>query len=551
MNNFPWTSQYPKEVSHTINPDKYTSLLNFYEDCIDKYKDLPGYTNMGKTFTFGEIDVLASQFAAFLQNNTYLKQGDRIAIQMPNLLQYPVVLFGAIKAGLIIVNTNPLYTEREMEHQFKDSGAKAIVVLSFFASKLQAVKKNTSIETVIVTDLGDLLGGLKGTLVNFVVKNIKKMVPDYSLPGSIKFKDALAQGKKGAWRKPQIKSSDVCFLQYTGGTTGVSKGAMLTHRNIIANMEQIYEWFKPVLKDRQETVITALPLYHIFALTSNLLAMLKYGAKNVLITNPRDMKAFIKELKAHRFTLMTGVNTLFNGLLNQEEFKSVDFSKFKLAVGGGMAVQKAVAEKWEKITGTKLAEGYGLTETSPVLCCNPVDGRIQIGSIGLPLPSTEIKIVDDNGNEVPINEPGELWAKGPQVMAGYWQQAAETSKVMVGEWLKTGDVATMNDKGFFKIVDRKKEMILVSGFNVYPNEVEDVIAMHPKVLEVGVKGVPDEKTTEAVKAFIVKKDPSLTEDEVREHCKKLLTSYKLPKHIVFRDQLPKTNIGKILRRLLD
>lgn len=551
MNTFPWLKQYPKEVSPEINADKYASLLDFYEECIENYRDLPAFENMGKCLSFIETDRLATCFAAFIQHKTHLKPGDRIAIQMPNLLQFPVVLFGAIKAGLIVVNTNPLYTEHEMEHQFRDSGAKAIVIVANFASKLEEILKNTEIETVIVTEIGDLLGTFKGAITNFVVKKIKKMIPSYSLPGAVKFNDALKQGHHFKWNRPQLKSSDVCFLQYTGGTTGVSKGAMLTHRNMIANMEQIYEWFKPVLKNRQETIVTPLPLYHVFALTANLLAMLKYGAHNLLITNPRDMKGFINEMKKHKITLMTGVNTLFNGLTHQEEFKKVDFSHFKLAIGGGMAVQRSVAEKWEQITGQKLAEGYGLTETSPVLCCNPVDGRIRIGSIGLPLPSTEIKLMDDNGNEVGINEPGEIWAKGPQVMAGYWQRPEETAKVMVGDYLKTGDIGAMDEDGFFRIVDRKKEMILVSGFNVYPNEVEEVIAMHPKVLEVGVRGIPDEKTTEAVKAFIVKKDPSLTEEEIKQHCREYLTGYKRPRHIVFRDQLPKSNVGKILRRLLE
>ncbi|WMJ73011.1 AMP-binding protein [Cytophagaceae bacterium ABcell3] len=545
-----WLKNYPKGVSDEINPDNNESVLEFYEDCIDKYKDMPAYVNMGKTLTFRQVDEYATSFAAYIQNKTNLKKGDRIAIQMPNLLQFPIAMFGAIKAGLVVVNTNPLYTEREMEHQFKDAKIKGIVILSNFASKLEAIKKNTGIETVIVANIGDMLG-FKGYIVNFVVKNIKKMVPPYHLDGAISFKEVLNQGKGQSYSRPKLTGSDICYLQYTGGTTGISKGAMLTHRNILANMEQIYEWFKPVLRDKQETVITALPLYHIFALTANCLAMLKYGAKNVLITNPRDMPAFIKELKKTPFTLMTGVNTLFNGLLNQPDFHNVDFSNFKLAVGGGMAVQKAVAERWEKVTGTKLAEGYGLTETSPVVACNPVDGTMKIGSIGLPLPSTELKIMDDDGNEVPVNEPGEIWVKGPQVMAGYWEKPEDTKNVMEGEWLKTGDVGTVNEEGFFRIVDRKKEMILVSGFNVYPNEVEDVIGQHPKVLEVGVKGMPDEKTTEAVKAFVVKKDPSLTADELKAHCKKSLTSYKVPKEIVFRDELPKSNVGKILRRLME
>lgn len=551
MANYPWLKQYPKEVNSEINPDKYSSVLEFYEECINQYRDLPAYTNMGKTLSFAEADQLATAFAAWIQNKTNLKPGDRIAIQMPNLLQYPIVFFGALKAGLIIVNTNPLYTEREMEHQFKDSGAKGIIILSNFASKLEEVLKNTSIETVIITNIGDILGGLKGSIVNFVVKNIKKMVPSYNLPQAYKLKNVLTEGKSLSYKKPSLKNTDVFILQYTGGTTGVAKGAMLTHRNILANVEQSYAWFKPMLKDSQEIVIAPLPLYHIFALTANLLTMMKFGAKNVLITNPRDMKAFIKELKKEKFSVMTGLNTLFNGLLNQDDFASVDFSEFKVAVGGGMAVQKAVAERWQKVTGTPIAEGYGLTETSPVASVNPVDGRIKLGTIGLPLPSTEFKIADDNGNALGVEERGEIWIKGPQVMAGYWNKPEETAKIMEGEWLKTGDVGVMDEEGFFRIVDRKKEMILVSGFNVYPNEVEEVIAMHPKVLECGVKGVTDEKSTEAVKAFIVKKDPSLTEEEMKEHCKKYLTSYKVPKHIAFRESLPKSNVGKILRRLME
>ncbi|GAL85707.1 long-chain-fatty-acid--CoA ligase [Sporocytophaga myxococcoides] len=547
----PWLNQYPKEVNPEINPDAYISLLHFFEDCIKKYGDLVGFVNMGKTMTFKQLDEYSTQFAAYLQNHAKLKQGDRIAIQMPNLLQNPVVIFGAVKAGLIIVNTNPLYTEREMEHQFKDSGAKAIVILANFADKLEAIRKNTDIKHIVITEIGDMQGALKGAIVNFVVKYVKKMVPSYNIPEAVKFNDALKMGKASSWTRPELKGSDICFLQYTGGTTGVSKGAMLTHRNIVANMLQSYEWFKPVLKEREEIVITPLPLYHIFALTANLLVMMKYGAKNILITNPKDMKAFIKELKMYPFSLMTGVNTLFNGLLNQEAFKTIDFSHLKMTVGGGMAVQKPVAQKWEEVTKTKLAEGYGLTETSPVACVNPVDGRMRLGSIGLPIPSTELKVMNDDGQEVGIDEPGELWIKGPQVMAGYWQRPEETANVMVGEWFKSGDMAAIDKDGFFRIVDRKKEMVLVSGFNVYPNEVEEVLCMHPKILEAGVKGIPDDKTNEAVKAFIVKKDPSLTEEEVKEHCRKYLTSYKVPKHIVFRNELPKSNVGKILRRLME
>ncbi|MFN6944314.1 MAG: AMP-binding protein [Cytophagaceae bacterium] len=546
-----WINQYPKGVNAEINPDKFKSVLDFYDDCIKKYGEAPAYVNMGKTLSFHEVDDLATNFASYIQNFTNLKPGDRIAIQMPNLLQYPIVMFGALKAGLVIVNTNPLYTEREMEHQFKDAGVKGIVILSNFASKLQAIQKNIGIETVIVSNIGDRLGGLKGAIVNFVVKFIKKMVPPYELQDAVKLNKALKMGATKPYTRPTIQSSEACFLQYTGGTTGVSKGAVLTNRNILANMEQISEWFKPVLRDGQETVITALPLYHIFALTANCLAMLKYGARNILITNPRDMKAFLKDLNTYEFTLITGVNTLFNGLLNQPDFHKIKFSRLKLAVGGGMAVQKAVAEKWEKVTGTRLAEGYGLTETSPVVTCNPVDGRIRIGSIGLPLPGTDLKIVTDEGLEAAVGERGEIYVKGPQVMAGYWNRPEDTAQVMDGEWLKTGDIGVMDEDGFFKIVDRKKEMILVSGFNVYPSEVEDVIALHPKVLEVGVKSIPDEKTTEAVKAFVVKKDESLTEAELKEHCKKMLTNYKVPKEIVFRTELPKSNVGKILRRLME
>jgi len=550
MSNYPWFKHYPKEVNREINPDEFSNLIEFYEYYSSKYHDMPGYTNMGKTLTFGEVNELSTHFAAFIQHHTKLKPGDRIAIQVPNLLQVPVVLFGALKAGLVIVNTNPLYTEHEMQHQFNDSGAKAIVLLANFADKLEKILPKTSIETVIVTQIGDMLGGLKGSIVNFVVKRLKKMVPDYTIPTAIPFKTALKDGRLHSWTKPERKGSDICFLQYTGGTTGVSKGAMLTHRNMYSNMAQSYEWFKPVLREGEEVVVTALPLYHIFALTCNLLLMLKYGARNLLITNPRDMKAFIKDLKSHRFTLITGVNTLFNGLMNQEAFTSIDFSSLKVAVGGGMAVQQSVADRWKKLTGTMIAEGYGLTETSPVLCCNLVDGRAKLGSIGLPFPSTEVRLLDDDGNEVSVNQPGELCAKGPQIMAGYWNRPEETEKVLKDGWLKTGDVAVMDEDGFFRIVDRKKEMILVSGFNVYPSEIEDVIALHSKVLEAGVKGVPDPVTNEAVQAFVVPKDPSLTADELKEHCKKYLTNYKVPKYIEFRTELPKSNVGKILRRLM-
>ena len=437
-----------------------------------------------------------------------------------------------------------------MEHQFKDSGAKAIIILSNFAYNLEKILHKTGIEKVIITNIGDLIGGLKGTIVNMVVKYIKKMVPAYNIPNAVSFKQALAIGKNANYSQPNIDINDVAFLQYTGGTTGVSKGAMLSHKNMLANMLQIFEWERPCLNDQGEVVITALPLYHIFALTVNCLSMMKIGSKNILVTNPRDMKAFIADLKKYPFSVITGVNTLFNGLLNQQDFNSLDFSKLKVAVGGGMAVQVSVAQKWFKLTGVNLVEGYGLTESSPVLTCNPTDGKVQLGTIGVPVPSTLVKIMDDDGVEVPHGEPGEIWATGPQVMKGYWERPNETAKTLEGEWLKTGDIGIRLPDGFFKIVDRKKEMINVSGFNVYPNEVEEALSHHPKILEVGVIGIPDPHSNECVKAFIVKKDPSLTEEEVKAFAKQHLTGYKRPKHVAFKDELPKSNVGKILRRVL-
>lgn len=547
---FPWFDLYPKEVNHEINPDEFASVMDFANDCFGKYSDRVAYENMGKTLTFSQLDTYSNHFAAFLQTDIGIKKGDRVAIQMPNLLQYPVALFGAIKAGAIVVNTNPLYTPKEMKHQFNDAGVKAVVILANFASNLEKILPETSIEKVVVTEIGDMLGGLKGAIVNFVVKSVKKMVPAYSISNAIKFKSALKSGASKTYTKPQIVGSDVAFLQYTGGTTGVAKGAMLTNRNIMANMMQIAEWKKPKLNYDGEVIITALPLYHIFALTVNCLAMLKMGAKSVLITNPRDMPAFIKELKKHQFSIITGVNTLFNGLLRQPEFKNVDFSKLKVSVGGGMAVQKATAAEWKSVTGCSVVEGYGLTETCPVLSCNPTDDEERIGTIGMPLPSTEMSIRDDDGNPVPNGEPGEIWGKGPQVMAGYWERPEATAEVMEGEWLKTGDIAIAYDDGYFKIVDRKKEMINVSGFNVYPNEVEDCVSSHPKVSEVGCIGVPDPHSNEVVKIFVVKKDPSLTKEELFAYCKNEMTGYKRPKHIDFKEELPKSNVGKILRRIL-
>lgn len=550
MSNFPWIKQYPKGVPAEINPNKYNSLIDLLEGSFIKFSTLPAYENMGKSLTYKEVETYSEQFAAYLQNVAGLKKGDRIAIQMPNLLQYPIVMFGAIRAGLVVVNTNPLYTAREMEHQFKDSGATAIVILANFAHNLEKIIHNTSIKTVIVTEIGDMLGAFKGTLVNFVVKNFKKMVPKYNLPEAVSFMEAMKQGKYERYTKPDLKPIDIAFLQYTGGTTGVSKGAILTHKNVIANMEQISAWMIPSLRETEETIITALPLYHIFALTVNCLAMLKIGAKNILITNPRDMPAFLKELRKHPFTVITGVNTLFNGLLNQPDFSKLDFSHLKIAVGGGMAVQRVVAEKWKQVTGVSLAEGYGLTETSPVLICNPIDGTEKLGTIGVPLPSTEILVIDEDGNPVPVGERGEICAKGPQVMPGYWQRPDETEKVFHNGWFKTGDIGIQGEDGYFSIVDRIKDMILVSGFNVYPNEIEEVISSHPKVLEVAAIGVPDEKSTELVKVFVVKRDPSLTAEEVKAYCKENLTGYKIPKLVEFRDELPKSNVGKIIRRLL-
>ncbi|WP_162340593.1 AMP-binding protein [Cyclobacterium salsum] len=550
MQESPWFKFYPKAVPTVIDPEEFGSVVDLFEESIHKFGDAVAYECMGKTISFNELDRLSNQFAAFLQQKLGLKKGDRIGIQMPNLLQYPVVMFGALRAGLVVVNTNPLYTASEMKHQYTDSGVKAVVILANFAHNLEKIKEESGVQHVVVTEIGDLLGGLKGMIVNLVVKYIKKMVPAYSLTGAWNFKKAMAAGNPAAFEKQTLQGADLAYLQYTGGTTGVSKGAMLTHRNIVANMQQISAWMKPKLKEREETVITALPLYHIFALTVNCLAMMKIGAHNVLITNPRDMPAFCKELRKHPFSVFTGVNTLFNGLLNQESFRSLDFSSLKIAVGGGMAVQQSVARRWQKVTGTPLAEGYGLTETSPVVSCNPIDGTERLGTIGVPLPNTEVKIVDDEGKALPIGERGELCVKGPQVMPGYWQRPEETKTAFYEDWFKTGDIAMQDEDGFLKIVDRKKEMILVSGFNVYPNEVEDALAGHEQVDEVGVIGIPDDKSTERVIAYVVSTNPSLTEEELIAFSRESLTSYKVPKEIYFVKELPKSNVGKILRRVI-
>ncbi|SNS14926.1 long-chain acyl-CoA synthetase [Belliella buryatensis] len=548
MQDFPWYKFYPSAVDKDIDVKAYSSVVDLFEESVKKYGNSIAYECMGKTITFNEVDQLSKTFAAYLQNNLKMKKGDRVAIQMPNCLQYPVAMFGILRAGMVVVNTNPLYTASEMKHQFNDAGADAIVILANFAFNLEKIQKDISAKHVIVTELGDMLGGLKGGIVNFVVKYIKKMVPAFNLPKAIKWKQVMSAANPASFKREEMTLGDAAYLQYTGGTTGVSKGAELTHGNIVANMQQISAWMKPKLKEREEIVITALPLYHIFALTVNCLAMMKIGAHNVLITNPRDMPGFIKELSKHKFTVFTGVNTLFNGLLNQDAFTKLDFSSLKIAVGGGMAVQKATAEKWQKVTGTPLAEGYGLTETSPVATCNAIDGTERIGTIGVPLPHTNVKVIDDDGKVLGVGEKGELCIQGPQVMKGYWNRPDETEKVMDGDWFKTGDIAVIDEDGFVKIVDRKKEMILVSGFNVYPNEVENVIASHPKVLEVGVIGMPDDKSTEKVVAYVVPKDKSITEEEIITYTKENLTNYKVPREVYFADELPKTNVGKILRR---
>lgn len=550
MNDFAWLKHYPPAVDPIVDVTAYSSISEFFDESIAKYGTAPAFECMGKQITFADLERMSSQFGAYLIEELKLPKGSRVALQMPNTLQYPVAMFGALRAGMVVVNTNPLYTPKEMKHQFNDSGADVIVIVANFANNLEEILPEIHAKHVIVTELGDLLGGLKGTIVNLVVKHVKKMVPSFSIPNAVSFKQVLAKGGKHTFKRPVLTLEDPAFLQYTGGTTGVSKGAELTHGNIVANMQQISSWMKPKLIDGKETMITALPLYHIFALTVNCLCMLKIGALNVLITNPRDMPGFIKELSKHKFSVFTGVNTLFNGLMNQPSFKDLDFSGLKVTVGGGMAVQKATAEKWKALTGTSLAEGYGLTETSPVAVCNPIDGTDRLGTIGLPVPNTEIMIADDDGNDLGVGVRGEILIKGPQVMKGYWNRPEETANVMHGEWFKSGDIGILDEDGFVKIVDRKKEMILVSGFNVYPNEVEDSIASCPGVLEVGVIGMPDPKSTEKVVAYVVKNDPSLTAEKIISHCQESLTNYKIPREVYFTDELPKSNVGKILRRII-
>ncbi len=549
MKEFPWYSHYPKGIPHEIGPLEYRSLVELFEKASAKYTDKIAFENLGVGLSFSDVERYSTHFAAYLQSQG-LKKGDRIAIQMPNVLQFPVAFLGALKAGLIVVNTNPLYTPREMEHQFKDAGVSAILVLANFAAHLESILPNLNNPRVIITKMGDMLGTMKGMVVNTVVKYVKRLVPPYNIPGAVSFKEALAKGALLKWERPVIDPEDLAVLQYTGGTTGVAKGAQLSHRNIIAHNQMITHWFKPYMtEDHKDIMITAIPMYHIFALTVNGTLMYSTGVKNVLITNPRDMPAFVTELKKYKFTIITGVNTLFNGLLNNPEFHKVDFTRLRGAVAGAMAVQDAVAKKWKEVTGSTLVEGYGLSETSPVLCCNPLDGTEKAGTIGIPVPSTEVAIFDDNGKQLAQGEVGEICARGPQVMRGYWQKDND-GVFFDGGWFRTGDIGFMDPDGFFKIVDRKKDMIKVSGFNVYPNEIENVLAGHPKVLEVAAIGVPDAKSGEVIKAFIVKRDQSLTEEELRDFCHKNLTNYKVPRYFVFRKELPKTNVGKILRRVL-
>ncbi|MBK5104866.1 MAG: long-chain-fatty-acid--CoA ligase [Burkholderiales bacterium] len=548
-----WLKHYPAGVPAEIDPDKYQSIRDLFEESVASFGERPAYYCMGREITFADVDRMSAAFGAWLQSRG-LNKGDRVALMMPNVLQYPVALFGVLRAGLVVVNVNPLYTPRELEHQLLDSGAKAIVILENFAHTLEQVIAKTQVKHVVVAAMGDLLGGVKGALVNFAVRNVKKMVPAFEFDNAVRFNEVLRAASQMTLARVEIKPEDIAFLQYTGGTTGVSKGAMLLNRNITANLTQVDAWLDPFLTEydrKHYIIITALPLYHIFSLTVNCLMMLKIGGKNVLIVNPRDIAGFVKELAKHKYTTITGVNTLFNGLMHHPDFEKLDFSALRISNGGGMAVQKAVAEKWKKITGVTLTEGYGLTETSPVATTNPPDLKEFNGSIGLPVSSTEISIRDDAGKELPLGEPGEICIRGPQVMAGYWQRPEETAKVMTADgFFRSGDVGIMDEKGHTRIVDRKKDMILVSGFNVYPNEIEGVVMMLPGVVECAAVGVPDEHSTEAVKLFVVRKDPDLSEKELRAHCHQNLTGYKCPKYVEFRTELPKTNVGKILRRAL-
>ena len=549
-----WLKSYPKGVPADIDYSRYDSLVHLLEESFKKYASRNAYACMDKSITYGEVDALSKNVGAWLQSKG-LAKGDRVALMMPNVLQYPIAIAAVLRAGYTVVNVNPLYTPRELEHQLNDSGAKAIIILENFAVTLEQVLPRTRIKHVVVANMGDMLGAVKGTLVNFVVRKVKKMVPAYALPNAVQFKKVLAEGARMTLRKVKLGQDDVAFLQYTGGTTGVSKGATLTHRNVVANVLQNDAWVQPALakepKVEAMTIVTALPLYHIFALTACMLMGTRWGAMNLLIPNPRDIPGFVKELAKYKVNMLPAVNTLYNGLLNNPDFAKLDFSGLKISLGGGMAVQQAVNDRWLKVTGCPILEAYGLSETSPGATSNPADAKKFSGTIGVPLPSTEVAILDDDGKPLPIGEPGEIAIRGPQVMAGYWNRPDETAKVMTPDgFFKTGDVGIMDERGFVRIVDRKKDMILVSGFNVYPNEIEGVVAAHPGVLECACIGVPDANSGEAVKLFVVRKDPSLTVDALMNYCKEQFTGYKKPKYIEFRNDLPKTNVGKILRREL-
>ncbi|HQW12925.1 MAG TPA: AMP-binding protein [Saprospiraceae bacterium] len=544
-----WLKQYPDLIPAEIPVSPHQDLNSFLREVMAKFASRPAFYFMDAKMTFSELDRYSDHFGAYLLNMG-LKKGDKIALMMPNIFQYPVALFGCIKAGLVVVNTNPLYTSHEMEHQFKDSGVVAILIAENFAFNLEKIIHNTHIKHIVVTGIGDMLGGIKGMMINFVVRKIKKLVPAYHLPGAISFKRALSEGKKMSLPPLQSSLDDVVILQYTGGTSGIAKGAMLTNGNLLANMQQIRIIFLSVLKEGEEVGICALPLYHIFAFTVNCLALLSLGCPSVLIVNARDIPTLIKEWKKYPISIFPAVNTLFNSLMNHPDFKTIDFSKLKLPIAGAMALQKAVFDKWKKMTGSAIVEGYGLTETSPVACVNPVDGSTRVGTVGIPVPSTLVRIVDENGTEVPVGEVGEIQVKGPQVMKGYYNKPEETARTIINGWLSTGDMGLMSEDGYFTLVDRKKDMILVSGFNVYPNEIEDIAALHPKVLESAAIGVPNEKSGESVKLFVVKKDETLTEAELKKHFKEYLTNYKIPREYEFRSELPKTNVGKILRRAL-
>jgi long-chain acyl-CoA synthetase len=545
-----WLQHYPAGVPADIDPGEYASLRDLFEEAVATHGNKPAYANMGATLTFAQLEALTRAFAAWLQHKSGLAAGDRVALMMPNILQYPVALFGVLRAGMVVVSTNPLYTARELEHQLKDSGAKCIVIAENFAHVLQQVLPRTSLKKVLVTSIGDLLGLTKGFVVDFVLRHVRKQIPAWSMPGALPFKRALSSGLGLKLEPATLGPEDIAFLQYTGGTTGVSKAAVLTHRNMVANVLQTTSWIFPSMKGTgARIVITALPLYHIFALTTNCLSFLPFGACNVLITNPRDFPRFVAELKKYKFNFISGVNTLFNALLNTPGFEAVDFSALKVSFGGGMAVQPVVAERWKKVTGCPVTQGWGLTETSPVATANPIGAEFN-GSVGLPIPSTDISIRDDEGKEVAVNSVGEICVFGPQVMRGYWNRPDETEKVMFGDWLRTGDIGRINEQGFVFIEDRKKDMILVSGFNVYPNEVEGIAALHPGVLEVAAVAQPDSVSGEVVALFVVRKDPHLTAAALIEHCRRELTGYKVPKQIYFRNELPKSNVGKILRRAL-